>query len=273
MLSIKPCTTSPQGGGGGKPTPGRLHLECVTLDNLVHDVYLTFPEGKPINAGNGLLALPVTYWQWRQQIKGSTGWINSDRFTIDGKADGPVSDAMMRGPMMQKVLKERFHLLIHREPRQVAVYELAAAKGGAKIQPTKEGSCVVLDKPQAPRKPGEDAPPPICGGSRVSPKGGVDTHGVTMAFLCMRLSMAMERDVIDKTGLAGTYDVHLDLALNELMPAHQAPPAASNNPLPDAGEPTGNIPNALRKIGLQIQSAKSTEDFLVIDHAEKPSAN
>ena len=274
VFSIKPCTTAPRGGFDGRETAGRLHLECFTLDSLIHDAYLTFPDGKPLPT-NGLMMPPVPYWQWRQDIKGSTGWIKSDRFTIDAKADGPAIGAMMRGPMMQQVLKDRFKLLIHREPRPVAAYELTVAKGAPKFQPAAEGSCLVLtpDKPPPTRQPGQDAPRPICGGTRVSPTGGVDLAGVSMAFLCWRLSVVMGRDVIDQTGLTGIYNVHLNLTMNDLLISPRSPSVTSNNPVPEASEPTGNIPSALRKVGLQLQPAKITADFLVIDHAEKPSAN
>ena len=37
----------------------------------------------------------------------------------------------MLGPMLQDVLEDRFKLKVHRETRQVPVYELVVAKGGS----------------------------------------------------------------------------------------------------------------------------------------------
>jgi uncharacterized protein (TIGR03435 family) len=72
----------------------------------------------------------------------------------------------------------------------------------------------------------------------------------------------LDRTVIDKTGLAGTFDVHLEWAGN---------PAAVT-PSTDASGPS--LPIAIQEqLGLKLESAKGPVEFLVIDHAEKPSAN
>ena len=52
---------------------------------------------------------------------------------------------MMRGPMMQALLEERFQLKIHRQTKEVPAYLMTVAKGGLKLQPTVEGSCVPFD--------------------------------------------------------------------------------------------------------------------------------
>lgn len=52
---------------------------------------------------------------------------------------------MMRGPMMQALLEERFRLRAHTETRQVPVYVMTVAEGGSKLRPTEEGSCNHLD--------------------------------------------------------------------------------------------------------------------------------
>jgi uncharacterized protein (TIGR03435 family) len=52
---------------------------------------------------------------------------------------------MMRGPVMQRLLQERFGLKIHREAREVPVYLMTAVEGGAMLQPSVEGSCRALD--------------------------------------------------------------------------------------------------------------------------------
>jgi uncharacterized protein (TIGR03435 family) len=45
----------------------------------------------------------------------------------------------MRGPLCKPVLVDQFKLKIHRETREVPVYELTVAKGGPKLPPYKEG--------------------------------------------------------------------------------------------------------------------------------------
>ena len=40
----------------------------------------------------------------------------------------------MNGPMLQALLEDRFRLRIHRESKEVPVYEMTVAKGGPKLQ-------------------------------------------------------------------------------------------------------------------------------------------
>jgi uncharacterized protein (TIGR03435 family) len=71
-------------------------------------------------------------------------------FEIDAKSDSHPSILMMKGPMMQAVLEDRFRLKIHRETRQGSVYELALGKGSPKWKPFQEGkrAPVVAGRPR-----------------------------------------------------------------------------------------------------------------------------
>ena len=67
------------------------------------------------------------------------------------------------------------------------------------------------------------------------------------------------RMVIDKTGITEKFDFHVEYA----------PDGA------DASDDIGaaSIFSALGRIGLKLEPAKGTREFLVIDHVEKPSEN
>ena len=75
------------------------------------------------------------------QIVGGPAWIDSERYAIEAKADGNASRAQMF-LMLQSLLEDRFQLKIHRETRELPVYALVPARGGLKLPPPKEGSCV-----------------------------------------------------------------------------------------------------------------------------------
>jgi len=278
LVSIKPCQSIPSGGSQVGGSPGRLHLECVTVDDLVRSAYLAFPDGKPWAVRGGITVAPVSFEQLHQQIKGDTGWIQSDRFTIDAKAEGPASSEAMRGPMMQMVLKDRFKLKVHTETRDTPVYYLALAKGGPKFQPSKSGSCALMDPsngPPPPRAPGRPVPIPFCYSLHLSSKGGLD-GALSMEVLCLFFSRGMDRSVIDQTGLSGIFDIHLELTFADLSPKRSgiAPPQPADPGGPAlAVDPGTPIPNAAKKIGLQIQPGKKSEDFIVIDHVERPVGN
>jgi uncharacterized protein (TIGR03435 family) len=204
------------------------------------------------------------------RISGGPSWIDSDRYRIDAKPADRVNVEMMKGPMMQDLLEERFKLKLHREVKQVNVFELTVAKGGPKLQPAKEGSCVVFDRNNPPPDPPPGEPGPVlCGFVRRSASGGFDIPGATMADLCRRLSSYVDRDIIDNTGLKGVFDVHLDLA-----PADLGYPDAVPDPSSPFAPGDGDaISFAVQKLGLQMRSAKGSAQFLVIDHVERPSEN
>jgi uncharacterized protein (TIGR03435 family) len=140
VASIKRCTLeeSPGGGpgrsgGGSAPRdPGMFRTGCVPVALLIEAAYIRYADGP-----HSMLK--------KQPLQGGPDWIDSDRYAIDAKPESPQSRAMMGGPMLQALLEDRFKLKIHRENKEVPVYALVVANGGAKIQATKEGGCTPAD--------------------------------------------------------------------------------------------------------------------------------
>jgi hypothetical protein len=74
--------------------------------------------------------------------EGGPDWIDTELYRIEAKAEVVTDQALMQGPMLQTILEERFKIKVHKEVRDVAVDALVVAKGGVKLQPFVEGSCV-----------------------------------------------------------------------------------------------------------------------------------
>lgn len=180
--------------------------------------------------------------------------MDSSRYTIDAKAENATSTAITRGPMMQLLLEERFKLKIHRATKSVPVYELKVAKGGPKLQPAQEGSCVVIDRTHPPVGPLQR----VCGGV-----SGDYIFGTSMANFTRQLSAVLDRDVIDKTGIVGTFDIHLQGTPLDA-------PAVSADGNPGFG---ARVEASLPKLGLKLEAAERPGEFIVIDHVERPDAN
>jgi uncharacterized protein (TIGR03435 family) len=266
--------------GSVSGTYGRLRIECQSLDAFIRDAYLRFANGMPWprNARNGLVTPPVPLFAVLQPIKGSAGWVRTEKFTINAKADSQAGLEMMRGPMMVAVLKDRFKLAIHTEKHEIPVYELVVVKGGAKLQVAQDGRCRPLpspdDGPPPPWKKGDKMPPNVCGGFARNEKGGIDVFNVTMTDFSQILFGRVDRPVIDKTGLTGVYDLHLEVTFADIAPRY-ATSIASNDPNApvEASDPGGTISSALSKLGLRLISAKTRVDALAIDHVQRPTAN
>jgi uncharacterized protein (TIGR03435 family) len=218
------------------------------------------------------------------QVLGGPGWIDSDRYDIVAKAEGNPPQAQLYGSMLRALLEDRFKLKVHRETKEVPVYLLTVAKSGTKLQLVKEGSCVSADSVSADIKhplpqPAPGQPRPRVCGSRVTALDGTfDMYGATMADLSIQLAIRLDRDVIDKTGIAGMFDIHLDVSRADLAPRFVAGgevgQADPSTPVV-ATDPTGpSIFTALQQqLGLKLESGKGPVEFLVIDHVEKPSEN
>jgi uncharacterized protein (TIGR03435 family) len=260
VASIKSCQDSDRGGGA--PSPGRVNLNCVTAANLIRLAYLVFPTGQP-NA-------PVSPTAFQQPISGGPAWMYTGRYRIDAKAEGPVNIEMMQGPMMQSLLEDRFKLKLHRETREIAVFELTIDKNGPKLHPAREGGCVAFDRNHPPPEPSPGEPGPVlCGFLRRSTNGGFDVPGVTIADLCRQLMAYVDGDIIDKTGIAGVFDVHL-----ELTPADVGYSGATPDPTSTFTPGDGRaIAAAVQKLGLQMRPGKGSAQILVVDRLERPPEN
>jgi uncharacterized protein (TIGR03435 family) len=168
------------------------------------------------------------------QVVGGPGWVPAERYQIDAKADGNANrDRMFL--MLRSLLENRFQLKTHRETRDLPVYALVAARSGLRLPPAKEGGCVdsVADAPAEwaggrMAAPGEVPPAKArCGstGLALGPAGARMQGGkIAMPELVRRLSLLLDRSVIDKTGFTGLFDLQLDFVPDEITPAMPPPP-------------------------------------------------
>jgi uncharacterized protein (TIGR03435 family) len=227
-------------GDGG--SPGRLTLKCNTLLELIQFAYGLYANGRTLNPQH-------------LQISGGPGWIDSDRFDIEARAEGNPQDEMMAGPMLQTLLEDRFKLKVHREIRERPVYALTVAKSGLKLQPLKH-ACQLPDP---------------CGVGKMRSNGQnmtLDTRAVSMVDFTALLGL--DRPVVDKTDVAGLFDFHLEFVLDGATPGN---PFGSHDPAPSGDSAGPSIFTAIQKLGLRLESTRGPVEFLVIDHVERPSAN
>jgi uncharacterized protein (TIGR03435 family) len=173
--------------------------------------------------------------------------------------------------MMQALLEDRFQLKTHRETREISAYIMTVAKGGPKLHPTEEGSCNHLDPTDLTQSlkvmPGGK---PWCLTPAIVRKGPLlvfDVRGMTLDVFS-KLLHPDGRPVIDRTGLTGAFDIHLEWE-----------PDAPNSSTPDAGAASDPSPHASaimatrEQLGLRLDPGKGPREFLVIDHIERPSEN
>jgi len=263
VASLKPAPVQDfEHCAGDGPSPGRLVIKCATLQSLIQSAYGLFGGGRSV-----AFAPP--------HIAGGPAWINTDHYTLEAKAEGTPRAEMMNGPMLQALLEDRFKLKLHREMREIPIYNLTVAKSGLKLQAVTE-PCTPLDFAvmMAPPPPGQKSPA-FCGSNKMQFQKGLivvfDVHALSLADFAAQISPRLDRTVIDKTGAPGIFDYHLEFALDDTTPGFLVPRGV----LPATADPAGgpSIFTAITQLGLKLEPAKGPVEFLVIDQAEKPSGN
>jgi uncharacterized protein (TIGR03435 family) len=264
VTSVKPC----EPGTGGRrrsvenTSPERLSLVCQNLKSLIQWAYILLADGK-------FHAITAT-----TPIEGGPAWINSDLYEITAVTSSPESQEMMNGPMLQTLLEDRFQLKVRWVTKRVPVYALTVAKGGPKLSPHKDGTCVpiVFGAPPPQVAPGQQLPT-ACGtgwNKRVGPNLVFEPRGMSMEQFADWFTL--DRPVIDETGIKGLFDFHLQYAPDDISreswPAN-APPGPPSDDLPAASLFTA----VQEQLGLKLAPTKGPTKSLVIDHVEQPSPN
>ena len=213
------------------------------------------------------------------QVIGGPEWLRDEGFDIEAKggADATRDQLML---MLQAFLEDRFQLKYHRETRELPVYALTVARGGAKLPAPKPDGCVKTGPTVSPSL--NDTP---CGTMSISMSpAGMNAHGgdMPMSVLISQLSSMLGRPVLDKTGITTNFDVHLEFAVDESLAGmmkewgtvqgHREAMMAKS----DSSDPH-TAPNILAAIqaqlGLKLESTRGPVEVMVIDHIEKPAAN
>jgi uncharacterized protein (TIGR03435 family) len=236
VATIKPFDTS-NGvmDAGVKVNPGgRLVVHAEPLKALI------------------MAAYDIGYWQ----LSGGEAWMEKDVYDVEAKPAAQSGDYSLRHTrfgigdervrqMLQALLADRFELELRRETKTGDIYLLE--KSGKTLQ-------------LKPAKYTEDQP--LQGKAGFS--GEIEyTGGHWFVFDSSIPQLAkfasnsiLHRPVIDRTGLAGSFDYKDPDVKIEQEQDFQ-----------------GSFPSFIQEIGLKLTSSKGPVETLVIEHAEKPSPN
>lgn len=219
---------------------GRLTATNQTLRNLIRNAFNVQPY----------------------QMVGGPDWIESDRYDIvakvadtdlDAKGNVPGPQFMLR---LQSLLEDRFKMVTRWDTRELPVYALVVAtpgKLGPKLKPH-AGNC---DRAREGGPPPPGSPPMNCGTrTNMTPTAGkVSGSGITMQTFARNLAGGTGRNVVDKTGLTGSYDLELEFTPDQS---------------PDTSGPS--LFTAMQEqLGLKLDAQRAPVEVLVIDRLEKPT--
>jgi uncharacterized protein (TIGR03435 family) len=258
VAAVKPNTSGELGGSIRRQPGGRMTATNMPLRTLITFAYQV---------------TPLT-------LVGGPSWIGQENFDIVAKVEGdPPPVAPGAGPdhlmlAMRTLLADRFHLKVHRETREMDVYALVMAKQNGTPGPGLKASTQDCS-PEAIRallgRGGGPPPPPPPGsmvpfmcGARLGP-GMMQVGGMPISVILGPLGGMTGRIVVDKTGLAGGWDMQMTFA----------PDPGRGTPPPDAPPADPNAPSLFtalqEQLGLKLESTRAPVEVLVIDSVERPT--
>ena len=245
-----PCAMPP----GMKIDKARFIASCQSLKTLIFWAYRVRPD----------------------QVAGPE-WLNSTRVDVEAKLpDGAREEQGQL--MLQSLLADRFKMAVHKENREQPVYALVVGKSGLKmraLEPIAEPETAPPPGSETVGLPGSEIQVSQTGKSStfsgLGVKGTMDQNGrhfemSQIAALVGYLSDVLDRPVLDKSSLKGSYAIRLDFTVDQIRQATSA----------DSG-PGGRVAlilNAAEKLGLKLEPEKATVEMIVVDHIEgAPSEN
>ena len=239
VATVRPTTSDGTSASIGPRPGGRLVATNQTLCSLIRNAFNLQPY----------------------QIISGADWMESDHWDIQAKAAEtdlddkgmmPSRQFMLR---LQSLLEDRFRLVARWETRELPVYALVLLKPGT------FGPKLKVHTGDCSRPPGSEPRPagraPVnCGTRTNSTMASAKTTGtgITMLTFARNISDTTARYVIDKTGLAGVYDLELEF---------------TPEPSPDTTGPS--VFTAVQEqLGLKLEAQRGPVEVFVIESAQKP---
>jgi uncharacterized protein (TIGR03435 family) len=207
---------------------GQITFTNIRLQNLIMLAY---------GLGKGQISIPA-----------SLNSALANRYEVAAKL--PAGSKREQVPLMlQKLLADRFKVMLHRENKVMPLYALVTSRRAMKLKEASEN------------------------GSRSGcTRSFATSPPASLAATCLRMSAAdiaqattalapgyFDRPVVDMTGLTGLYDFTIEwITRGESVNGSDGP----------------TIFTAVEQLGLKLEPRKQSMDIIIVDHAEeKPVEN
>ncbi len=211
------------------------------------------------------------------RLTGGPAWIRSSNAAYDIEATiskgaipagTPYSAARQTLlTMVQTLLRDRFHLRVHRDVVETPVYSVTQAKSGLLLQKAgiEERDC---PGPEVPASAAETCHKLAGGRGR-----GIRGWAVTLNDFFQYLENWIDRPLVDETGAGGLFNIQT----TGWRDFHPEDPSAPNANVTAATNPSAAdlpaLPELFEKLGLRIKAQKGRAAVIVIDEVQKPIEN
>jgi len=212
-----------------------VHVSAPSLNTVLR---ITPPYGGRYQMKRASIVdlIRIAYGYPPDRILGGPSWLEMNRFDVIAKVPADTTPETVK-PMLQSLLSDRFHLVLHKENRPFPGYALVVDKKPQLKPADASGTSACRQQPP----PAEPSAPTqfIC-------------RNVTMAAFADWLSAWLSRrTAIDRTNLQGAWDFDFGWTL-------------AIGPTPDrAGRIT--LFDAIEKLGLKLEETQVPTPVLVVD--------
>jgi uncharacterized protein (TIGR03435 family) len=249
--------------------PPPVRLPPMAADANPSFEVATIKPSKPDQPGKGIMVrgnhfrtlntsltdlIVFAYGVQQKQVMGQPSWMDTDKWDIEAQPDvpGAPNDKQLK-TMLKKLLADRFQLKFHDDKKELSAYVLTVAKSGNKMT---AGS---TDPNQLP-------------GLFFTGLGRLTVQNATMEdFAGLMQTTVLDKPVVDQTALPGKWNFLLKWTPDESQFGGMGIKVPPPSDAPDAPPPLFTA--IQEQIGLKLEAGKAQVKVLVIDKAEKPSAN
>lgn len=245
--------------------PVTIHLDVISIKENrsgAEQGYLNIPpKGDRIVVTNTPMFRIIGFAFNKQRndlIEGLPAWTIDVRWDIEATISEDSLDTFGHLPfekqkeVLQQVLKDRCGFAAHPGKKEVPVYALTVSKSGSKLR-------------EAPPSRSDAATP---GWNLKESSGKIEGRAIPIEALIYALSKAgLERQVIDRTGLKGRYDISLTWIPEEKLMSSQDTGREDDSS-------SASIFTAVQdELGLNLEASRAEVDAVMVTHIDHPSAN
>jgi len=208
------------------------------------------------------------------QLESVTGPIATVRFDVIGTTNGPTT-AKEKELMLQRVLADRFKLVLTRKEIEGEIYVLVTDRADGRLGPNIKRSpeeCTKADDLLRSDSPDQDLIPDEIWKRCFSQIGGMATaagwqvKGMSMNRLAGWFANLSQQTIEDRTDLRGLFDFQLRASIADLRGVGGGRPGTN-----DADAPPSIFTALREQLGLKLERRKGITERFVVEHVEMPS--
>lgn len=226
---------------------------------------LAAPQAGGRFIGRGVTLRRLIGDAYEMDVEGGPEWIGSNRYDVNATAGGDVGPGEIR-LMLRSLLADRFRLVVHTESREQSVYAMTLARADRRLGPGLKVSDPKCAADALKYFPTMGFPAP-CGDFRMGPRE-LTGRGISMGMLAGILEDRVGREVVDRTGLDGRFDLEMKWSTEAGLVVGPDRIGANDQA---SGDGASIFTAIQEQLGMRLDATRAALPVIVVDRAEFPT--